>query len=171
MTNRLDYYTAEELTHIVVRSAKLLDVEVAPGGAHEIASRSRGTPRIANSLLRWVRDFAQVKADGKITTEVADGALEMIDIDEDGLDEMDKRILEALIYKFGGGPVGVSSLAVAVGEDASTVEEVYEPYLIMQGMMARTPRGRVAMPLAYGKLGAPAPEGGNPTAGELNLGD
>ncbi len=171
MTNRLDYYTAEELTHIVARSAKLLGVEVEPGGAHEIASRSRGTPRVANSLLRWVRDFAQVKADGKITTGVADGALEMIDIDQDGLDEMDKRILEALIYKFGGGPVGVSSLAVAVGEDASTVEEVYEPYLIMQGMMARTPRGRVAMPQAYGKLGAPAPEGGNPSAGELNLGD
>ena len=130
MTNRLDYYTAEELTSIVSRSAKLLKVKIQSAGALEIASRSRGTPRVANSLLRWVRDFAQVKADGIITQKVADGALKMIDIDDDGLDEMDKRILEALIYKFDGGPVGLNSLAVAVGEDSSTIEEVYEPYLV-----------------------------------------
>lgn len=172
MTNRLDYYSAEELTHIVTRSAGLLGVEIQPGGSLQIASRSRGTPRVANSLLRWVRDFAQVKADGVITAEVADNALAMIDIDDDGLDEMDKRILEALIYKFDGGPVGLSSLAVAVGEDSATLEEVYEPYLIMQGMFARTPRGRVAMRKAYEKIGAPPPAatGGSAAEIELNLG-
>lgn len=169
MTNRLDYYTAEELTKIVSRSANLLKVEIKSGGAIEIASRSRGTPRVANSLLRWVRDFAQVKADNIITQEVADGALKMIDIDDDGLDEMDKRILEALIYKFDGGPVGLNSLAVAVGEDSSTIEEVYEPYLIMQGMLARTPRGRVAMKRSYKKLGVTAPSHASGTDPELGL--
>ncbi|MEM9479471.1 MAG: Holliday junction branch migration DNA helicase RuvB [Verrucomicrobiota bacterium] len=153
ISNRLDYYAPEELTTIVERSAGLLDVEIETGGAFEIASRSRGTPRVANSLLRWARDYAQVKANGLINAEVADRALEMIDIDSDGLDEMDKRILESIIYKFDGGPVGLSSLAVAVGEDASTIEEVYEPYLIMQGMLSRTPRGRVAMQKAFDKLG------------------
>ncbi len=173
MTNRLDYYSAEELTHIVIRSAGLIRIVIEPGGALEIATRSRGTPRVANSLLRWVRDYAQVKADGIITADVADRALAMIDIDEDGLDEMDKRILEATIYKFDGGPVGLSSLAVAVGEDASTLEEVYEPYLIMQGMLARTPRGRVAMRKAYEKIGAPPPptSSGAATESELNLGN
>ena len=157
MTNRLDYYQADELTEIVVRSAGLIDIEIEQGGAFEIASRARGTPRVANALLRWVRDYAQVKADNVITAEVADQALEMIDIDSDGLDEMDKRLLEAMIFKFDGGPVGLNSLSVAVGEDASTIEEVYEPYLIMQGLFVRTPRGRIAMPRAYEKMNAEVP--------------
>ncbi len=155
--NRLDYYTTPELQHILARSAKLMRVDMHTGGAHEIARRSRGTPRIANHLLRWVRDFAQVKADGIITETVASQALSMRDIDEDGLDEMDKRVLEALITKFDGGPVGLNSIAVAVGEDASSLEEVHEPYLVMQGYVKRTPRGRVAMPSAYTKIGLPPP--------------
>lgn len=159
LVNRLDYYSAEELCRIIHRSAGLLDVPIVEEGAKEIALRSRGTPRVANSLLRWVRDFAQVKADGVISSSVAEDALGMIDIDEDGLDEMDKRLLEALIFKFAGGPVGLSSLAVALGEDASTLEDVHEPFLIMQGFMKRTPRGRVAMPSAYEKIGAPMPSG------------
>ncbi len=154
LVNRLDYYTAEELAHIIQRSAGLLDVAIQKDGALEIASRSRGTPRIANNLLRWVRDFAQVRADGAITPDIAHDALAMIEIDADGLDEMDKRILEATIYKFNGGPVGLSTLAVALGEDASTLEEVHEPFLIMQGFLKRTPRGRVALPAAYQKIGA-----------------
>mgnify|MGYP006080152191 FL=1 len=171
MTNRLDYYSAEELTHIVTRSSNLLATEIEPGGALEIASRARGTPRVANSLLRWVRDYAQVKAKGIITATIADQALAMIDIDDDGLDEMDKRILESVIYKFDGGPVGLSSLSVATGEDASTIEEVYEPYLIMQGMLARTPRGRVAMKKAYLKIGATPPQDKGNAESELNLGN
>lgn len=154
LVNRLDYYSREELSVIIQRSAGLLEIEITDGGALEIASRSRGTPRIANNLLRWVRDFAQVKADGVIEADVANKALAMIEIDEDGLDEMDIRILEAVIYKFNGGPVGLSSVAVAVGEDASTLEEVHEPFLIMQGFLKRTPRGRVALPAAYTKIGA-----------------
>lgn len=167
MTNRLDYYTAEDLVKIINRSASLIKIETDPGGAHEIASRSRGTPRITNNLLRWVRDYAQVRADNIITQKVADTALGMLDIDADGLDEMDKRILEAVIYKFGGGPVGVGSLAVAVGEDASTIEDVYEPYLILQGYLQRTPRGRTASPLAYQKLGLEAPTNQPPQQGDL----
>jgi Holliday junction DNA helicase RuvB len=158
LTNRLDYYSEEDLKSIVLRSAGLLEIEILPEGALEIASRSRGTPRVANALLRWVRDYAQVRADNIISRDVADRALAMIEIDGDGLDEMDVRILEAMIYKFEGGPVGLSSLAVAVGEDESTIEEVYEPYLIMQGFFKRTPRGRVAMPAAYTKLGVSAPK-------------
>jgi Holliday junction DNA helicase RuvB len=154
LVNRLDYYTAEQLAHIIERSAGLLDVDINPDGAMEIASRSRGTPRIANNLLRWVRDYAQVRADGTIVPEIARDALAMIEIDNDGLDEMDKRILETAIYKFNGGPVGLSTLAVAIGEDASTLEEVHEPFLIMQGFLKRTPRGRVALPAAYTKIGA-----------------
>jgi len=154
LVNRLDYYSKDELAVILERSAGLLEIEITPDGAVEVASRSRGTPRIANNLLRWVRDYAQVKADGVITGDIANQALAMIEIDEDGLDEMDKRILEAVIYKFNGGPVGLSSVAVAVGEDASTLEEVHEPFLIMQGFLKRTPRGRVAMPAAYTKIGA-----------------
>ncbi|BDS07116.1 Holliday junction ATP-dependent DNA helicase RuvB [Oceaniferula spumae] len=154
LVNRLDYYTADELAHIILRSAGLLNVSIKPDGAAEIAARSRGTPRIANNLLRWVRDFAQVRADGTITAPIANDALAMIEIDSDGLDEMDKRILEAAIYKFNGGPVGLSTLAVAIGEDASTLEEVHEPFLIMQGFLKRTPRGRVALPAAYTKIGA-----------------
>jgi Holliday junction DNA helicase RuvB len=128
-------------------------VEIEPAGAHEIARRSRGTPRIANNLLRRVRDYAQVRHDGRITADVADKALAMLEIDQSGLDEMDKRILEAVILKFGGGPVGVNSLAVAVGEEPDTIEEVYEPYLIMEGYLNRTPQGRVATELSYQKLG------------------
>ncbi len=153
MVNRLDYYSAEELCHILHRSADLLQVPLDDEGALGIARRSRGTPRITNSLLRWVRDYAQVKSDGRITGEIAQLALSMLDIDEDGLDEMDKRLLETMIGKFAGGPVGLSSLAVAVGEDESTIEDVHEPFLIMQGYIKRTPRGREAMPAAYEKLG------------------
>ena len=154
---RLDYYQADQLQHIVVRSARLLNVEIEENGAREIARRSRGTPRIANNLLRRVRDFAQVRHQGKITPEVADQALAMLEIDENGLDEMDKRILEAIITKFGGGPVGLSSLAVAVGEEPDTLEEVYEPYLIMEGYLKRTSQGRVATELSYSKLGLKPP--------------
>ena len=150
---RLDYYVAADLETIIVRSARLLKVEIEPAGAHEIARRSRGTPRIANNLLRRVRDYAQVRHDGRITADVADKALAMLEIDQNGLDEMDKRILEAVIVKFGGGPVGVNSLAVAVGEEPDTIEEVYEPYLIMEGYLNRTSQGRVATELSYKKLG------------------
>lgn len=153
MTNRLDFYSAEVLQKIIVRSAGLLAIEVDPAGAFEIAARARGTPRVANNLLRWVRDFAQVRAASAITKEVADKALLMLDIDQDGFDEMDQRIVEALVHKFAGGPVGINSLAVALGEDAGTIEDVNEPYLIMQGYVKRTPQGRVALPLAYRKLG------------------
>ncbi len=166
IANRLDYYTSSELCHILTRSAGLLGVAITPEGAEAIARRSRGTPRVANALLRWVRDYAQVRADGEVNASVAERALEMIDIDADGLDEMDKRILESLIYKFDGGPVGLSSLAVALGEDASTLEDVHEPFLIMQGYIKRTPRGREAMPSAYAKLGVTM---GNDEQKELNL--
>jgi Holliday junction DNA helicase RuvB len=159
---RLDYYQAEQLQEIVIRSARLLNIEIEDRGAHEIARRSRGTPRIANNLLRRVRDYAQVKHEGRITADVADKALAMLEIDENGLDEMDKRILESVITKFGGGPVGVSSLAVAVGEEPDTLEEVYEPYLIMEGYLKRTPQGRVATELSYKKLGLKAAQGGQP---------
>jgi holliday junction DNA helicase RuvB len=157
LVNRLDYYTHQELSLIIERSAGLLDVPIDREGALEIASRSRGTPRVANALLRWVRDYSQVRSGGTIDGKNADAALAMIEIDADGLDEMDKRLLEALIYKFGGGPVGLNSLAVAVGEDSATIEEVHEPFLIMQGFLQRTPRGRTAMPAAYAKIGAPSP--------------
>jgi len=153
---RLDYYQAEQLQQIVVRSARLLNIEMEEAGAREIARRSRGTPRIANNLLRRVRDYAQVRGDGKITEALADKSLAMLEIDENGLDEMDKRILEAIISKFAGGPVGVGSLAVAVGEEPDTLEEVYEPYLIMEGYLKRTSQGRVATELSYKKLGLKA---------------
>ncbi len=157
--NRLDYYTVDELRSILLRSANLLKVEIEPAGAHEIARRSRGTPRIANHLLRWARDYAQVRAQNAVTETVADAALTMLEIDKDGLDEMDQRILDAIIHKFDGGPVGLNSIAVAVHEDASTLEDMHEPYLVMQGYLKRTPRGRVAMPGAYKKLGMPVPTG------------
>lgn len=166
LINRLDYYSAEDLCRILHRSAGLLNIELSAEGAMGIARRSRGTPRVANALLRWVRDYAQVKADGHITDEVAQAALTMLDIDDDGLDEMDKRLLETMIYKFDGGPVGLSSLAVAVGEDESTIEDVHEPFLIMQGYIKRTPRGREALPAAYAKLGV-SPAGG--AQGQLPL--
>jgi Holliday junction DNA helicase RuvB len=159
---RLDYYQAEQLQKIVTRSARLLQVDIEEKGAGEIARRSRGTPRIANNLLRRVRDYAQVKHEGRVTAEVADKALAMLEIDENGLDEMDKRILEGIIVKFGGGPVGISSLAVAVGEEPDTLEEVYEPYLIMEGYLKRTPQGRVATELSYRKLGLQASKGEQP---------
>ncbi len=150
---RLDYYGVPDLQSIVERSARLLNVEVDSAGAEETARRSRGTPRIANNLLRWVRDYAQVKADKKITRPVAEKALSMLDIDEHGLDEMDKRILETVLHKFSGGPVGISSLAVSVGEEADTIEEVYEPFLIQEGYLKRTPQGRVATERCYEKFG------------------
>ena len=157
---RLDYYKADQLQQIVVRSARLLAIAIDPQGAQEIARRSRGTPRIANNLLRRVRDYAQVRGDGKITVPVADQALAMLAIDQNGLDEMDKRILETIIVKFGGGPVGINSLAVAVGEEPDTLEEVYEPFLIMEGDLNRTSQGRVATELSYQKLGLKTPGGG-----------
>ena len=166
LVNRLDYYSADELCQILQRSAGLLDIDLAPEGAMAIARRSRGTPRVANTLLRWVRDYAQVRADGRITDTVAQAALSMLDIDDDGLDEMDKRLLETMVYKFNGGPVGLSSLAVAVGEDESTIEDVHEPFLIMQGYIKRTPRGREALPSAYAKIGAALTRNGQ---GELPL--
>ncbi len=153
LTNRLDYYGAEDLQTIILRSARILNVDISDDGAREIGARARGTPRIANSLLRWVRDFAQVRAGNKIDPEVADQALSMLDIDRDGLDEMDKRILETIIRKFNGGPVGLNSLAVSVGEEAGTLEEVYEPYLIQEGYMKRTPQGRVVTAHAFEKFG------------------
>jgi len=156
---RLDYYVADDLQKIIVRSARLLNVEIDDKGAHEIARRSRGTPRIANNLLRRVRDYAQVRHDGRITCEVADRALAMLEIDQNGLDEMDKRIVEAIVTKFGGGPVGVNSLAVVVGEEPDTLEEVYEPFLIMEGYLKRTAQGRVATALSYQKLGLKAAKG------------
>jgi holliday junction DNA helicase RuvB len=153
MTNRLEYYDSEILRSIVLRSSGLLDLKVESDAAFEIARRSRGTPRISNNLLRWVRDFALVRAEGHVTRTVADNALNMLEIDANGLDEMDKRILETLIVKYQGGPVGLGSLAVAVGEEAGTLEEVHEPYLIMEGYIQRTQQGRIALPKAYDSLG------------------
>ena len=159
---RLDYYEAGQLEQIVTRSARLLNVEIEGNAALEIARRSRGTPRIANNLLRRVRDFAQVRHQGRITPEVADKALAMLEIDQNGLNEMDKRILETIIVKFAGGPVGLGSLAVAVGEEPDTLEEVYEPYLIMEGYLKRTSQGRVATELGYQKIGRHPPPGSQP---------
>jgi Holliday junction DNA helicase RuvB len=153
LLNRLDYYDAETLKKIIERSARILDVQIEPDGAMEIARRSRGTPRIANNLLRRARDYAQVKADNIVTGTVAARALALLDIDDSGLDEMDKRILQAMIEKFGGGPVGIGSLAVSVGEEPGTIEEVYEPYLIQEGFLQRTPQGRVVLPRGYGLFG------------------
>ena len=154
---RLSYYPAEELDRIVKRSARILNIGIDDAGALEIARRSRGTPRIANNLLSWTRDYAQVRADNIITGEVASAALTMLDIDHDGLDEMDNRLLETMIGNYRGGPVGIKTLAVALGEDEGTIEEVYEPFLIQEGYLMRTPQGRVATDKAYGKLGLPHP--------------
>ncbi len=159
---RLEFYTDLELRQIVTRSASLLEVEISPDGALEVAKRSRGTPRIANRLLRRVRDYAQVKTRSGITSEVADAALKMLDVDTLGLDIMDRKLLLAVIEKFGGGPVGLDNLAAAIGEEADTIEDVLEPYLIQQGYLQRTPRGRIATPTAYGHLGfavSPPPGG------------
>lgn len=151
--SRLDYYSIEELFHVISRSASILDIPIEDAGAYEIARRSRGTPRIANRLLRRTRDFADVKGDGIVTREIADIALSALEVDEHGLDDMDKRILLAMIEKFNGGPVGLNTLAIAVGEESGTVEEVYEPYLIQEGFMHRTPRGREATRKAYEHFG------------------
>jgi Holliday junction DNA helicase RuvB len=153
MSFHLDYYPADDLVHIVRRSARILAIDVDDEAAWEIARRSRGTPRIANRLLRRVRDFAQVERKSGIDNEITRYALTQLDVDALGLDEMDKKVLSVIIERFGGGPVGLGSLAVAVGEDAGTLEEVYEPFLVQQGMIQRTPRGRVAQQLAYEHLG------------------
>ena len=150
---RVDYYEPEDLFHIICRSADILEVDIDDKGAMELATRSRGTPRVANRILRRARDYAQIKASGKITYEVANRALDHLGVDENGLDVMDRNILETLIEKFSGGPVGIKSLGVAVGEDPSTIEDVYEPFLIKQGFMQRTSRGRLAQKSAYKLLG------------------
>src|ERR1700704_5210058 len=154
---RLEFYTPEELTRIVTRSAGLLKIEIDPHGALEIARRSRGTPRIANRLLRRVRDFAQVRAGGEITREVADDALAMLDVDLSGLDVMDRKLLRTVLDKFAGGPVGIDNLAAAIGEERDTIEDVLEPFLIQQGFLQRTSRGRIATPLAYRHFGIVPP--------------
>lgn len=155
---RIDYYGAEDLAAIVVRSAALLGTPITPDGCEAIARRSRGTPRIANRLLRRVRDYASVRADGSVDAETADAALEVFEVDEAGLDKVDRAILVAIIEKFGGGPVGLSTLAIAVGEDTETVEDAYEPFLILEGMLQRTPRGRIATQRAYLHLGIEPPQ-------------
>jgi Holliday junction DNA helicase RuvB len=159
IVSRLEFYSPAELTQIVERSARLLNVDIAAGGAMEIASRSRGTPRIANRLLRRVRDFAEVKAQGIVTEDVADAALKMLDVDQIGLDVMDRKLLLAVVEKFGGGPVGIENLAAAIGEERDTIEDVLEPFLIQQGYLQRTPRGRMATVLTYRHFGAALPAG------------
>ncbi|GAC1513827.1 MAG: Holliday junction branch migration DNA helicase RuvB [Gemmatimonadaceae bacterium] len=154
---RLNYYPHEDLELIVARSAEVLAVEIEPGGAAEIARRSRGTPRVTNRLLRRIRDYAQVKADGRITRAVAVKALSMLDVDEFGLDDMDATIVKTIIEKFDGGPVGLSAIGAATGEDAGTIEEVYEPFLVQNGFLQRTPRGRIATPQAYRHFGYTPP--------------
>jgi Holliday junction DNA helicase RuvB len=158
IVSRLEFYTNEELGRIVHRSAGLLEVEITETGAQEVAKRSRGTPRISNRLLRRVRDYAQVKADGIVSSEVADAALKMLDVDNLGFDVMDRKLLQAVLEKFGGGPVGLDNLAAAIGEERDTIEDVLEPYLIQQGYLMRTPRGRVATSLAYQHFGLQAPK-------------
>ena len=153
MIHRLEFYTIPELQHIVKQSASLLQVEIDEGGSLELARRSRGTPRLANRILKRVRDFAQVKYDGRITEEVAKTALDLMDVDKMGLDHIDRNLLRTMIEKFDGGPVGLDTLAAAIGEDAGTIEDVYEPFLIQNGLLNRTPRGRVATDLAYRHMG------------------
>jgi len=160
IVQRLEYYSPEELNRIVERSASILGIETEAEGSREIARRSRGTPRIANRLLRRVRDYAQVKAEGRITADVADKALSMLKVDSLGFDHMDRRLLQAVIEKFDGGPVGVESLAAAIGEERGTIEDVLEPYLIQQGFLMRTPRGRMATRAAYGHFGLAASTAG-----------
>ena len=155
VVSRLQMYNTEELTRIVIRSAGILHIQIEKPGAVEIARRSRGTPRIANRLLRRVRDFAQIKGSGVITKEIADIALDALEVDTLGLDHVDRNVLECIIYKFGGGPVGLDTLAAATGEEATTIEDVYEPYLIQLGFVSKTPRGRIAMPNAYRHLNIP----------------
>jgi Holliday junction DNA helicase RuvB len=157
IVSRLEFYTPEELSKIVARSAQLLNVDIAAEGAIEIARRARGTPRIANRLLRRVRDFAEVKAEGAITQRVADAALTMLDVDHVGLDIMDRKLLGAVLEKFAGGPVGLDNLAAAIGEARDTIEDVLEPYLIQQGYLQRTPRGRMATVATWRHFGLAAP--------------
>ncbi|MDP5008741.1 MAG: Holliday junction branch migration DNA helicase RuvB [Glaciimonas sp.] len=157
---RLEFYTPEELSKIVTRSAALLNAPIVDDGAFEIAKRSRGTPRIANRLLRRVRDYAEVKGNGEITKKMADAALVMLDVDPVGFDLMDRKLLEAVLFKFAGGPVGLDNLAAAIGEERDTIEDVLEPYLIQQGYLQRTPRGRIATPAAYRHFGISAPQTG-----------
>ncbi len=154
---RLDYYPPDELCEIVQRSARILHIEIEDAGAREIANRARGTPRIANRLLRRVRDFAQVQGKEIIDKEIVQFALNQMEVDSRGLDDMDKKLLLTIIEKFGGGPVGINSLSVAVHEDPGTIEEVYEPYLIQEGFIQRTPRGRIATPLAFSHFGKKPP--------------
>jgi Holliday junction DNA helicase RuvB len=165
IVHRLEFYSPEELTHIVQRSARILEVETEPEGATEIGKRSRGTPRIANRLLRRVRDYAQVKADGRINITVAYQALTLLKVDDCGFDELDRRLLWLMIDKFAGGPVGLDTLAAALSEERGTIEDVLEPYLIQQGFIMRTPRGRIATPHAYRHFGLTA--GTRPTSGDL----
>ncbi|MBP6075687.1 MAG: Holliday junction branch migration DNA helicase RuvB [Nitrosomonas sp.] len=160
IVSRLEFYTPEELSKIVIRSAGLLNVKISSDGAFEIARRSRGTPRIVNRLLRRVRDFAEVKADGHVTYSVADAALSMLDVDAIGLDVMDRKLLLAVLEKFSGGPVGVDNLAAAISEERDTIEDVLEPYLIQQGFLKRTPRGRMATVAAYQHFGVALPKNG-----------
>ena len=155
VVSRLAFYTVEELQEIILHSAKILEVEIDKDGALELARRSRGTPRLANRLLKRVRDFAQIKYDGRITKEVADFALNLLEVDKLGLDQTDRQILMTMIQKFGGGPVGLETLAVSIGEDPGTLEDVYEPYLVQNGLILRTPRGRVASDEAYYHFGIP----------------
>lgn len=157
IVSRLEFYSPDELQLIVKRSASLLNVPIEDSGALEIAKRSRGTPRVANRLLRRVRDFAQVKSSGKISAEIADQALSMLEVDREGFDLMDRKLLQAIIEKFSGGPVGLDNLAAAIGEAKDTIEDVLEPYLIQQGFLQRTPRGRIATPAAYSHFGKIAP--------------
>jgi Holliday junction DNA helicase RuvB len=170
-TARMDFYEASDLEQVLVRSSGLLGVPLTPDGAVEVAGRSRGTPRIANRLLRRVRDYAQVRADGVVTEEVARAALLVYEVDERGLDRLDRAVLQALVGSFGGGPVGVSTLAVAVGEERETVEEVAEPFLVRAGLLARTPRGRVATPAAWAHLGMTPPRGHSAPAPDLFTAD
>lgn len=160
IVQRLEFYNVEELSSIVTRSAGILGVSIDASGAGEIARRARGTPRIANRLLRRVRDYAEVKSDGSISAEIADAALNMLKVDQHGFDQMDRRLLLAMIEKFDGGPVGLDSIAAAIGEDKGTIEEVLEPYLIQQGYITRTPRGRVVTANAYRDLALPRPDDG-----------
>lgn len=156
--SHLEFYSYEELQTIILHSAGILQVEIDPDGAMQLARRSRGTPRLANRLLKRVRDFAQVKYDGRITSEVAAFALDLMEVDRYGLDQTDRNILRIMIENYQGGPVGLETLAASIGEDAGTIEDVYEPYLLQHGFIQRTPRGRVASPKAYAHLGLPAPE-------------
>jgi Holliday junction DNA helicase RuvB len=157
LVHRLELYAPGDLEEIVRRSARILGVPIAADAARELAQRSRGTPRIANRLLRRVRDYAQVRADGTITAEIAEAALRLLEVDQHGFDEVDRRLLRTIIDKFGGGPVGINTIAAAISEEKDAIEDIYEPFLIQVGFLDRTPRGRVATPRAYGYFGLEAP--------------